>query len=73
MNNDNKTIEDVLKYLYENKQEKLAIAVLDLIRANERASNQPNPLVPGVPQVWYGDSPNPLQPPYTITCEVGKL
>jgi len=44
----------------------------DLIRANERANQQPvQPLIAPL-QVWYGDNTNPLQPPYTITCEVGQ-
>lgn len=69
---DNKTIEDVLKYLYEQKQEKLAKVVLDLIKQNERTSSPIYPLAPISPNIWYGDNTNPLNPPYKITCEVGK-
>lgn len=65
MYNYNKTIEDVLKYLYEQKKEELAKVVLDLIRANERANNQPT--LPCLPYT-IGD---PIVPPYTITCSVG--
>lgn len=64
---DNKTIEDVLKYLYEQEQEPLAKEVLDLVRRCERAEAEPKypigqPVQP--PQIWYGDGVNP---PYKIT------
>lgn len=64
---DNKTIDDVVKYLYEQKQDDLAKAVLDTIRRLERAEAEPKyptQAPPQPPQIWYGDGVNP---PYRIT------
>ena len=65
--NNNKTIEDVLKYLYEQGKDDLAKAVLDLMRRSERAEAEPKYPVGQLtqpPQIWYGDGVNP---PYKIT------
>lgn len=66
MYDENRKIEDVIKYLYEQKQEKLAKSVLDLIKRCERAEAIPQYPVqsPIPPQIWYGDGVNP---PYKIT------
>ena len=67
MYSETKSIEEVLKYLYEAKQDKLAEAVLKLIRQCERAEAQTksaspntpvtiltsNPITPWQPPVWY--------------------
>lgn len=69
MYNDNKTIEDVLKYLYENKQEDLAKEVLNLIRAYERASEA----VMVRSALDNGGTGTSLDPtPFKITCDSGQ-
>jgi len=61
-----KSVEDVLKYLYENKKDDLAKAVLGLVKRCERAEATPQYPTnqPPQPQIWYGDG---INPPYRIT------
>ena len=68
-----KTIEDVVKYLYKQEKDDLARAVIDIISRLGRLEGELNtrlnhtqtlPVITLTPE----ERQNPLDPPYRITC-----